>query len=161
MDPEFDTFMLEQYKMFVDQTHSYWIQFVSANEFFLKVNTVILSGFGWLATTNTYVPIVVIALLLVVALVLNLEWLMTISSFRKLNIVRHEIIQEWELKLPAQPHRREFEKLVKDPKYRPLQALYKILPGVAAVAYVGLALVVTSKSLCASLGFCVGGLGPH
>jgi hypothetical protein len=160
-DEKFDDLMIEQYKLFVDKTLTYWIQLQSANELFVKVNTAVLGAFGWLATTDVHVPVFVIALLLMVALMLSLEWFMTIGSFRKLNIARHEIIQEWELTLPAQPHRYEFQKLRKDPKYHALQGLYKILPGVAAVAYIGLALVVASKSFCVSFGFCVSALGSH
>ena len=83
------------------------------------------------------------------------------KQLQKVERCRHEIIEEWELKLPAQPHRCEFEKLVKDRKYWPLQSLYKFLPGVAAIAYIGLALVVASNAFCATFGFCLGGLGLH
>ena len=155
-DEKFDDLMIEQYKLFVDKTITYWIQLQSANELFVKVNTAVVGAFAWLATSKVHVPILVMVLLLMVALVLSYEWFMIISSFRKLNNARHEIIQEWELKLPAQPHRCEWQKLYDDPKYHALQGLYKILPCVAAAAYVGLALVVASNSFCVSFGFCVG-----
>ena len=32
-DPQFDNFMIEQYKIFVDKTHSYWIQLIGKRVF--------------------------------------------------------------------------------------------------------------------------------
>jgi hypothetical protein len=50
-DAEFNNCMIEQYKLFVDKTHSYWIQLMSTNELFLKIHVVALSAFG--ATNKT------------------------------------------------------------------------------------------------------------
>jgi hypothetical protein len=133
--------LLEQYKLFVEKTHDYWGQVLTTNEFFLKINGIGLSVFGWIATSKTHVPIPVVIVLLMLALVVSFAWLRTITSLGKLNSARHEIIQELERYLPAQPYRFEYQKLYLEPerKYVSIIPLYRLLPVVAASAYFGLA----------------------
>jgi hypothetical protein len=127
-DAKYQDHLLEQYKLFVDKTHGYWKQFLSANEFFLKINTLVLSVFAWLVTAKVQIPIPLLLILVVLALLLVAHWFLAIRSLRQLNGVRHEIIQEWENYLPAQPYKCEYEKLyaVKR-RYRRFQQLYLVL----------------------------------
>jgi hypothetical protein len=143
-DAKYRDQLFEQYKLFVEKTHDYWDQFLSTNEFFLKANGVVLSAFAYLATSGKHVPVLVILILTMLSLALAAEWFRVINSLRGLNAARHEIIQEWELYLPAQPYRFEYHKLygVPERKYRPIQPLYRLLPLIAGAAYIGLAVVI-------------------
>jgi hypothetical protein len=145
-NPNYHEQLFEQYKLFVEKTHDYWDQFLSTNEFFLKINGLVLSVFAYLATAKTHVPMGVTLILTILSIGLAAEWFRVINSLRVLNATRHEIIQEWELHLPAQPYRYEYQKLYGEAarKYRPIQPLYRLLPVVAAIAYVGLAVLIVS-----------------
>jgi hypothetical protein len=133
--------LLEQHKHFVEVTMKYWGHIETANHFFLSLHTVILSGFTYLLTTTVSVPQAVLVMLVIVSCVMALQWLMVLRSLRKLNQVRHEIIQEWELSLPAQPYVAEYEKLYNDKsipryaRYLRIQRLYMALPVLVFATY--------------------------
>jgi hypothetical protein len=134
----------EQYKLFVEKTHDYWDQFLGTNEFFLKVNGVGIAAFAWLVTSRVRVPWPVLVCLVIVALAMARAWHRVIEASRKINAARHEIIQEWELQLPATPYRCEYQKLYCEParKYHPIQPAYLVLPKLAGAVYVGFALLI-------------------
>jgi len=143
-DGKYRDHLFEQYKLFVEKTHEYWDQFLSTNEFFVKVNSVALTALAWLAASRTHVPLPVLLILLVASLAVATEWFWVINALRQLNAARHEVIEEWELYLPAQPYRYEYKKLYGEParKYHPVQRLYRVLPVIAAVAYLSLAALI-------------------
>jgi hypothetical protein len=149
-DGKYRDHLFEQYKLFVEKTHEYWDQFLSTNEFFLKINSVALTAFAWLASSRTRIPVPVLAILLLVSLALAAEWFRVVNALRQLNAARHEVIEEWELYLPAQPYRYEYKKLYEEPgrHYHAVQRLYRALPVIAAAAYVTLTgLIVFGVSL--------------
>jgi hypothetical protein len=115
--------LFDQYKLFVEKTHDYWGQFVATNEFFLKINGLGIAAFAWMVTSRAHVPWPVLLCLVIFALALARAWYVAIDASGKLNAARHEIIQEWELQLLAQPYRCEYQKLYCEPrrKYRAIQ----------------------------------------
>jgi len=132
--------LLEQYKHFVEVTMKYWSHIETANQFFLSLHTVILSGFTYLFTSRAILPTPVLAMLVIIACALALQWLMVLRSLQRLNQVRHEIIQEWETHLAAQPYRVECYKLYSDKgprytKYFRIQKLYMLIPLLVLIAY--------------------------
>ncbi len=136
--------MLEQYKHFVDVTIQYWNHIGSANQFFLSLHVVILSGFTYLLTSRARIPLLLLVALTLLASGIALHWWILLRSLRRLNQVRHEIIQEWETHLPAHPYRVEYYKLyVQDPsRYFGIQKLYTLLPVLVLLTYLGLALAI-------------------
>jgi hypothetical protein len=139
--------MLEQYKHFVEMTMKYWSHIESANQFFLSLHTVILSGFTYLFTSRAILPTLVLAMLVLIACALALQWLMVLRSLQRLNQVRHGIIQEWEAYLAAQPYRVECYKLYSDKnrhstKYFRIQKLYMLVPLLVFLAYLVLGVVI-------------------
>lgn len=137
---------LEQYKHFVDVTIQYWNHIASANQFYLSLHVVILSGFTYLLTSKVRIPLLLLAALTLLASGIALHWLLLLRSLRRLNQVRHEIIQEWETHLPAHPYRVEYYKLyTQDPSpfgYLRIQKLYMFLPVLVILTYLGLALAI-------------------
>jgi hypothetical protein len=135
--------MLEQYRHFVDVTIQYWSHIAPANQFFLSLHTVILSGFIYLLTSEVRIPPLLLAGLTLLACAIALQWLMLLRSLQRLNQVRHEIIQEWERHLPAQPYVAEHYRLyVRAPargRYFRIQKLYMLLPVLTILTYLGLA----------------------
>lgn len=138
-DPAYHGRLLDQHKHFVEMTMRYWNHIETVNHFFLSLHTVILSGFTYLLTTAARVPRPVLAMLVAVACAMALHWLMLLRSLQRLNQVRHEIIQEWEEGLAAQPYTVEREMLYgggpRRVRYFRVQRLYMLVPVLAFAAY--------------------------
>jgi hypothetical protein len=132
--------LLEQYKHFVEMTLRYWSHIETANQFFLSLHTIILSGFTYLFTARAILSAPVLTILVIIACALALQWLMVLRSLQRLNQARHEIIQEWETHLAAQPYRVECYKLYSDKgprhtRYFRIQKLYMLIPLLVFIAY--------------------------
>jgi hypothetical protein len=148
-DPSYHGRLLDQHKHFVEMTMRYWNHIETANHFFLSLHTVILSGFIYLLTTAARIPAPVLALLVAVACAMSLQWLMVLRSLRRLNQVRHEIIQEWEEGLAARPYKVEYEKLYggnepRSERYFRVQRLYMLVPVLALAAYLVIGLLIAT-----------------
>ena len=135
--------LLEQYKHFADVTLAYWKHLESVNQFFLSLHTAVVSAFAYLLVKNVAVPRVVLVPLVLFATLMAIQWFMIVRSLQKLNAVRHEIIQEWEESLPAQPYRVEYHKLYEEKRrYLRLQDIYKLVPLLAILVYLVFAVLV-------------------
>lgn len=141
--------LLEQHKHFVEMTMKYWGHIEVVNQFFLALHTVILSGFTYLFTSSASLPTPVLAMLVIISCAMALQWLMILRSLRRLNQVRHEIIQEWETSLAACPYQVEKDKLYNDKnplfgKYFRIQRLYMVIPLLAFVSYLLFGVLIAS-----------------
>jgi hypothetical protein len=137
--------MLEQYKHFVEVTLQYWGHIATANQFFLSLHTVILSGFTYILVSKANFPSLPLMVLTLFACGAALHWWLLLRSLQRLNRVRHEIIQEWELHLPARPYGAEAWKLYSSTSpvdYFPIQKLYMLFPVLVMLAYLGLAVLI-------------------
>jgi hypothetical protein len=135
--------MLEQYKVFVDVTLQYWKHIESANNFFLTLHTAIVSAFTFLLIRKVEVPKALVPLLVTMSCAVALQWFLLLRSLQKLNRSMHEIIQEWEKQLPAQPHRVEYYKLFqRGPRYFKIQKLYTFIPILALAAYLAFGVLI-------------------
>lgn len=137
--------MLEQYKHFVDVTLQYWGHIATANQFFLALHTVILSGFTYILVSKANFPSLLLVALTLFACGAALHWWLLLRSLQKLNQERHEIIQEWELHLPARPYGVEAFKLYSRTSsldYLPIQKLYMLFPVLVMLTYLGLAVLI-------------------
>lgn len=139
--------LLDQHRHFVEMTMRYWGHIETANQFFLSLHAVILSGFTYLFTAEARLPSPVLAALVAVASAMALQWLLVLRSLRRLNQARHEIIQEWELSLPARPYRVEYRKLYggggpRLSRYFRVQRLYMAVPLLVLAAYLAFGLLI-------------------
>lgn len=140
---------LEQHKHFVDVTMRYWSHIETANQFFLSLHTLILSGFTYLFTSEARLPTPVLAILVLVSCAVALQWLMVLRSLQRLNQVRHEIIQDWESGLTARPYQVEYHKLYggtrpRHLRYFRVQRLYMTIPLLVFAAYVVLGVLIAA-----------------
>jgi hypothetical protein len=137
--------LLDQYKHFVDVTLQYWNHMATANQFFLSLHTVILSGFTYVLVSKADFPPLLLVVLTLLACGAALHWLLLLRSLRKINQVRHGIIQEWEMHLPARPYGVERDRLYpqgNSMNYLPIQKLYMLLPVLVILTYLGLAVLI-------------------
>ncbi|HLM03498.1 MAG TPA: hypothetical protein VK400_20760 [Pyrinomonadaceae bacterium] len=139
-DDMYRSHLLDQHRHFVEITMRYWGHIETANHFFLSLHTVIISGFTYLLTSTVNIPAAVLVMLVLVSCAVALQWLMVLRSLQKLNHTRHEIIQEWEAMLPAQPYEVERERLYNDKsprfsRYVRIQKLYMLLPLLVFLSY--------------------------
>ena len=127
--------VFEQYKLYVEMADRISQRRMSANTFFISVNTLLFAATSFLAEATMQWKLVVGAL----GLVLCFAWYFTLNSYRQLNSGKFKVIHEVEKLLPLNGYAYEWEVLgggEKKNKYWPLSHVEKIVPVVFAVAYV-------------------------
>ena len=114
--PDFHEHLLEQYKLYVEMADNVSSRRSRANEFFLTLNTFLVSGLGLSVTLNVpsnAAPYDVFFPLLasMAGIAFSWAWLMITQSYRNLNKVKFGIINDIETKLPAMLYREEWERI--------------------------------------------------
>ena len=106
-DGQFNTALLEQYKLYVQSAENVSARRVASSRYLLTVNAALVALYGlqsqfpdppWL---NVLVPLL--------GIVVSLLWHRIIASHRNLNAVKFEIIHELERKLPAALYAHEWQ----------------------------------------------------
>jgi hypothetical protein len=102
----------------------------AANTYFLSVNSAILAFVGYLTTNASpeYMWLLAIA-----GCMLTLFWYNIINSYRNLNTVKWQVVQDIEKRLPISPYDAEWDAVQrgKNPKlYRPISHTESWVPGV-------------------------------
>jgi hypothetical protein len=131
--------LLEQYKLYVDSAEKVSDRRVSANNYFLTVNALLVTLYSLVATSpfsTFWIILVPIAGLLV-----SLTWYQIITSYRNLNTVKFTVIHELEEHLPASLFNYEWSKAKegRGRKYKPLSHMERFIPFVFMILYVLLA----------------------
>lgn len=114
--PNFQNHLLDQYKLYVEMADNVSNRRSVANEFFLTLNTFLISGLALSVTlnvpSNTTLYDVFFPLLASLAgLAFCWAWLSITQSYRTLNKVKFSIINEVEARLPAMLYQEEWERI--------------------------------------------------
>lgn len=107
---EYNSHLLEQYKLFVEMADRISARRQSANSFFLSVNTAIIALVGYVnlgsQPDSSYFWLVSLA-----GMALCFMWYRLIKSYKDLNSAKFAVIHEMEAELPVSPYDSEWEKV--------------------------------------------------
>ena len=100
--------MIEQYKLYVGSALKVteWRQ--TANNFFLAVNSAVLTLLGYFLTTSTAASYMLMG---IIGIGISYLWMKTIESYRQLNSGKFKVIFEMEEKMPVAMFKREWDHL--------------------------------------------------
>lgn len=122
----------EQYKMFVESAEKVSDKRMSANNYFLTVNTLLVSLTGLMFTSKTlFWSFNAFKLAGILGLVICSIWFLIVLSYKQLNSGKFKIIHNLEEKLPIQLYADEWKELEegKNPKkYIPLSHIELAVP---------------------------------
>ncbi len=107
---EYNSHLLEQYKLFVEMADRVSARRQSANSFFLSVNTALIALIGYInfgsQTSTSFFWLIALA-----GIALCLMWYRLIKSYKDLNTAKFAVIHEMEAELPSAPYDLEWEKV--------------------------------------------------
>jgi hypothetical protein len=128
--------LIDQYKLYVEMADRVSQRRITANTYFLSVNSAILAFVGYL-TKNTSPEYM--WLLALSGCMLTLFWYNIINSYRNLNTAKWQVVQDIEKRLPISPYDAEWDAVQrgKNPKlYRPISHIESWVPGVFFLLHV-------------------------
>lgn len=96
-------------------------------------------------------------LLSAIGIAICILWICTINSYKKLNSVKYEIINEIESKLPLAPFTSEWDRLNNKYDYVRLTKIEKFIPWMFIILYSISILYPVVKALIAHICSCTGG----
>jgi hypothetical protein len=127
-----DDHLLEQYKLYVDTSQKLSDRRLSTNNYLLTINSSLLTLLGLLATLLTdRRPL---ALIPVAGALLCAAWVLLLTSFKRLNAAKFDVILEIETHLPANVYAAEWEH-VKRRKYKAMSDVERVVPWLFLVFY--------------------------
>jgi hypothetical protein len=137
----FKAHLFEQYKLYVESADKISERRVSANNYLLTVNALLVTLYGVLAASpykDGWAVLVPVAGILV-----SLTWHRIITSYRDLNTVKFKVIHELEREMPAALYDYEWRKAEegRGKAYHPLTHVERWVPMVFMVLYLMLAII--------------------
>lgn len=136
-DPDQKT-LFDLYQLYVETTETVCERRAVMNKWMLAVNGAITSLYGFLSSEKASVPptdqmgwLIAIP---AAGVIMCLAWAAMLSSYRKINTAKFEVIHELEAKLPAAPFLREKE-IYEALGRRPLSQVEKSVPYVFMALY--------------------------
>jgi len=144
---EYKTHLLSQYKLCVEMADNISSRRCIANNFFLSVNTLLLTAIGILSKLGSdFLTLNQQWLILtsIAGILFCWTWLVTIRCYRALNAAKFKVINELEKKLPASPFEVEWTILNaenKTSKYPQLTKVERWVPGIFIILYSVLCLI--------------------
>jgi hypothetical protein len=133
--------LLEQYKIFLTLIDKISDRRVSANTFFLTVNTGLAAAIGVLRIDFKEVSIFLTLIGGISVIVLCYSWYRIIRSYRDLNKAKFKVIHEIEKLLPLRPYDAEWIALGKGENknlYLPFTHIEIIVPWIFIILYIAL-----------------------
>ncbi len=109
-DTEKAKLIFEQYKLYVEMADRVSARRLTANSFFVSINTAVLAIAGYIKfacgepTLRQYYWIIAIA-----GIVISYAWYRHIRSYRDLNTAKFKVVHEIEKMLPLKPYDAEWE----------------------------------------------------
>lgn len=125
---DYESTILEQWKICVDAAHKVSERRNNTNNIFITINAAL---FALTTFTLDYKSI----LLSAIGIVICILWICSINSYKELNKVKFEIINEIEERLPLAPFDYEWKTLRLEQKYVNLTKIEKILPWIFLFLY--------------------------
>jgi len=135
--------LLEQYKMYVASAEQNSSLRHSANNFFLTLNTALVSLFGILASSYTGLSKLWLQVMPLAGILICWKWYALIMSYKQLNTGKFVVIHKLEEKLPAALYDYEWDVLKKGDgtKYTPFTHIENQIPKIFILLYIALALI--------------------
>ncbi len=134
------TFILEQYKIYVEMADRISARRSLTNTFFLTLNTAIFAGIGVSLKDPPKIPSWILVFPVLALVIQCVAWFFLVRSYRQLNAAKYTVIGVLEERLPASPYwNAEWKALGegKDKaKYWPLTHLEQWIPILFAATYV-------------------------
>jgi hypothetical protein len=130
----------EQYKLYVDTAERVSDRRQNTNNFFLTLNSVLLSFTGYLTTTEFAFWHIILAF---AGISISLLWFLTITSFRNLNSAKFKVIHRIEQHLPIKLFADEWKQLGEGndtSKYIKISKVEQGIPIIFFVLYIFLSL---------------------
>lgn len=131
--------ILEQYKLYVEMADRASARRQKANNYFIALNTLVLSVFGTIiglkkdSLSSTWLVLVGI-----LGIVLSVTWWLILLSYRQLNAGKFEVVDKLESILPVKPYAIEWILLgqgTDNKKYFPISRVEQIIPILICVVY--------------------------
>lgn len=122
--------LIEQYKLYIQTAEKVSDRRQSANNYFLIVNSLLLSFTGYLTTLSFSLWHIVIS---IAGISISFLWLLTLRSFRSLNTAKFKVIHELERELPVDLFKREWDYLE---QYLKLSVVEQGVPIIFLILYV-------------------------
>ena len=133
--------LLEQYRQYVESAEKISERRVSANNYLLTINAVLVTLYGFVSAggPNSYWTLLVA----ITGILVSATWYRIIKSYRNLNTVKFLVIHEFEQHMPAAPYYYEW-KIAGEGRaktYQPLSHLECWVPIIFMVLYLLLAII--------------------
>ena len=125
---DYESAVLEQWKTCISEANGISEKRNNANNIFITLNTAL---FAVITFALDYKSI----LLSAIGIAICILWIYTINSYKKLNSVKYEIINEMELKLPLAPFTSEWDRLNNRYEYVRLTKIEKFIPWMFIILY--------------------------
>ncbi len=132
------TILLEQYKLYVEMADRISQRRQSANNYFLTINTFLLSFFAFFSNGISSISLLIF-LISLAGITLCYVWYRLIKSYQGLNSGKFKVIHEMEKLLGYAPYDIEWEKLGRGENkklYLPFTNIEPYIPGVFGVLYI-------------------------
>jgi hypothetical protein len=129
--------LLEQYKLYVEMADRVSTRRLTANSYFLSINSAILGFVGYISSKPGYGHY--LWLVGCAGIILSILWFYMITSYRDLNTAKFKIIHEVEKRLPLSLYAAEWNAMGRGtvPQlYRPLSHIERVVPWVFVVLHV-------------------------
>ncbi len=144
------TILLEQYKLYVEMADRISQRRQSANNYFLTVNTFLLSFFAF-SSSGSSNNSSLFGLISLAGITLCYVWYRLIKSYKGLNSGKFKVIHEMEKLLGYAPYDIEWEKLGRGKNaklYLPFTNIEPFVPGIFGALYlVSILVLVSCKSI--------------
>lgn len=148
---DYETHLLEQYKMYVEMADRISQRRQSANTFFLSINTALVTLSGFLVrNVDKSCMVLWITLVGLAGLIISYSWYRLLRSYRGLNSGKFRVIHEIEKSLPIRPYDAEWMTIGKGRDknlYLPFTYIETKVPWVFFGLYVALIVLVCINSL--------------
>jgi len=135
--------LLEQYKLYVESAQRVSEKRISASNYLLTVSSSLLTLFGIVATQMAGAWLIIIPF---AGLLVSLAWFSMVRSYKDLNTAKFKVIHELEEHLPAGLFAYEWHHCDagEGKAYRPITHTERWIPGIFALVYLGLAVLVVA-----------------
>lgn len=114
----------KQYENFIESANQISMNRMSANKFFMTINSFLLTTFGIfidkLAWATWIIP--------VLGIIISIIWFTQIKSYSTLNSAKFEVINEIEEDLPLHLYKKEWDIIKNNTKYKTLSKVEQKIP---------------------------------
>jgi hypothetical protein len=136
---KYQAHLLEQYKLYVEMADRVSQRRLTANSYFLSINSALLAFVGYIMSKPLNDVSAYLWLVGGAGIVLSLLWFAIITSYRDLNTAKFKILHEVEKRLPLSLYAAEWNLMGRGevPKlYRPLSHIERWVPWVFIALHV-------------------------